>query len=183
MTSPVLMAFFDLPWTPIFLFGIAIFHPWLGMLAVAGGFVLIIVAVLNQIMTREPLGQLSQAVFRSERMGLQIRTEAEMIRSLGMSEASFARWEEARNSALDHEIKSSDLRGTFTATTKTFRLFLQSAMLGLGAYLVLQNELTPGAMIAGSILLGRALAPVELAVGQWALVQRARKGGTVYQNC
>lgn len=176
MTSPVLMAFFDLPWTPIFLFGIAIFHPWLGMLAVAGGFVLIIVAVLNQIMTREPLGQLSQAVFRSERMGLQIRTEAEMIRSLGMSEASFARWEEARNSALDHEIKSSDLRGTFTATTKTFRLFLQSAMLGLGAYLVLQNELTPGAMIAGSILLGRALAPVELAVGQWALVQRARKG-------
>ena len=82
-----------------------------------------------------------------------------MIRSLGMSEASFARWEEARNSALDHEIKSSDLRGTFTATTKTFRLFLQSAMLGLGAYLVLQNELTPGAMIAGSILLGRALAP------------------------
>ena len=176
MTSSVLMAFFDLPWTPIFLFGIAIFHPWLGMLAVAGGFVLIIVAVLNQIMTREPLGQLSQAVFRSERMGLQIRTEAEMIRSLGMSEASFARWEEARNSALDHEIKSSDLRGTFTATTKTFRLFLQSAMLGLGAYLVLQNELTPGAMIAGSILLGRALAPVELAVGQWALVQRARKG-------
>ena len=176
MTSPVLMAFFDLPWTPIFLFGIAIFHPWLGMLAVAGGFVLIIVAVLNQIMTREPLGQLSQAVFRSERMGLQIRTEAEMIRSLGMSEASFARWEEARNSALDHEIESSDLRGTFTATTKTFRLFLQSAMLDLGAYLVLQNELTPGAMIAGSILLGRALAPVELAVGQWALVQRARKG-------
>ena len=144
--------------------------------SVAGGFVLIIVAVLNQIMTREPLGQLSQAVFRSERMGLQIRTEAEMIRSLGMSEASFARWEEVRNSALDHEIKSSDLRGTFTATTKTFRLFLQSAMLGLGAYLVLQNELTPGAMIAGSILLGRALAPVELAVGQWALVQRARKG-------
>lgn len=130
MTSSVLMAFFDLPWTPIFLFGIAIFHPWLGMLAVAGGFVLIIVAVLNQIMTREPLGQLSQAVFRSERMGLQIRTEAEMIRSLGMSEASFARWEEARNSASDHEIKSSDLRGTFTATTKTFRLFLQSAMLG-----------------------------------------------------
>ena len=176
MTSPVLMAFFDLPWTPIFLFGIAIFHLWLGMLAVAGGFVLIIVAVLNQIMTREPLGQLSQAVFRSERMGLQIRTEAEMIRSLGMSEASFARWEEARNSASDHEIKSSDLRGTFTATTKTFRLFLQSAMLGLGAYLVLQNELTPGAMIAGSILLDRALAPVELAVGQWALVQRARKG-------
>ena len=69
MTSSVLMAFFDLPWTPIFLFGIAIFHPWLGMLAVAGGFVLIIVAVLNQIMTREPLGQLSQAVFRSERIG------------------------------------------------------------------------------------------------------------------
>ncbi|MEL7178945.1 MAG: ATP-binding cassette domain-containing protein, partial [Pseudomonadota bacterium] len=73
-------------------------------------------------------------------------------------------------------IEAADASGTFTALTKAFRLFLQSAMLGLGAYLVLINELSPGAMIAGSILLGRALAPIELLVGQWALFQRGREG-------
>ncbi|MGB0440815.1 MAG: type I secretion system permease/ATPase, partial [Paracoccaceae bacterium] len=73
-------------------------------------------------------------------------------------------------------ISSADLLGGFTASTKTFRLFLQSAMLGLGAYLVLLQELTPGAMIAGSILMGRALAPIELAIGQWPLVQAAHRG-------
>ena len=81
-----------------------------------------------------------------------------------------------RNLALVNQLKNSDLSGGFTAMIKTFRLLLQSAMLGLGAYLVLHDQLTPGAMIAGSILLGRALAPIELAVGQWALVQRGRKG-------
>ena len=99
-----------------------------------------------------------------------------MIRALGMTGASFDRWQIARGEALKQQLKSSDLSGGFTASTKTFRMLLQSAMLGLGAYLVLQNELSAGAMIAGSILLGRALAPVELAIGQWALVQRAQKG-------
>ena len=99
-----------------------------------------------------------------------------MIRALGMTGASFDRWQIARGEALKQQLKSSDSSGGFTASTKTFRMLLQSAMLGLGAYLVLQNELSAGAMIAGSILLGRALAPVELAIGQWALVQRAQKG-------
>ena len=100
-----------------------------------------------------------------------------MIRALGMTGASFDRWQIARGEALKQQLKSSDLSGGFiTASTKTFRMLLQSALLGLGAYLVLQNELSAGAMIAGSILLGRALAPVELAIGQWALVQRAQKG-------
>ncbi len=78
--------------------------------------------------------------------------------------------------ALESGIGANDVSGTFTASTKSFRLFLQSAMLGLGAFLVLRGELTPGAMIAGSILLGRALAPIELIVGQSALIQRAREG-------
>ena len=100
-----------------------------------------------------------------------------MIRALGMTGASFDLWQIARGEALKQQLKSSDLSGGFiTASTKTFRMLLQSALLGLGAYLVLQNELGAGAMIAGSILLGRALAPVELAIGQWALVQRAQKG-------
>ena len=90
--------------------------------------------------------------------------------------AAFNRWNQMRSAALGDQLKSADIGGGYSSLTKTLRLFLQSAMLGLGAYLVLQNELTPGSMIAGSILMGRELALIELATGQWGLVQRARKG-------
>jgi len=176
ITSPVLMAGFDIPWTPVFLFGIAIFHPWLAILAVSGGAVLIFIALLNQILTQRPQAQANMAGFQSETLSEQIRSEAEMIRSLGMTGAAFERWHEARNKSLVEQLKTADLGGGFSALTKALRLLLQSAMLGLGAYLVLQNQITAGAMIAGSILMGRALSPIELAIGQWALVQRARKG-------
>lgn len=176
MISPALMSIFDIPWTPVFLAGIALFHPWLGMLAVAGGSVLIFITILNQWLSRGPLLKSNIASFRSNSMSDQLRTEAEMVRALGMRGAAFQRWQTARAESLAETISSSDLTGTFTATTKTLRLFLQSAMLGLGAYLVLKGELTPGAMIAGSILLGRALAPIEQAIGQWAVVQAGVKG-------
>ncbi|MGR3272852.1 type I secretion system permease/ATPase [Thalassococcus profundi] len=176
MASPVLMAFFDIPWTPVFLVGIALFHPWLGYLAVTGGAVLIVIALINQVVTRNPGLNSNIATFKAEKISDQIRGEAEMVSAMGMRGDAFRRWEGARRDALRGQISSSDLLGSFTTLTKTLRLLLQSAMLGLGAYLVLQGELTPGAMIAGSILMGRALAPIELAIGQWALVQRARKG-------
>lgn len=118
----------------------------------------------------------AHATFQSDAMSEQIRNEAELIRSLGMTGAAFNRWNQLRSAALGNQLKSADIGRGYTSLTKTLRLFLQSAMLGLGAYLVLKNELTPGAMIAGSILMGRALAPIELAIGQWGLVQRARKG-------
>ena len=176
MSSPVLTALFDMPWTPVFLLGITIFHPWLGMLAVGGGTVLVIVAIVNQVMTKGPVERANHATLRAERMAEQIRVEAEMVRSLGMQGSTFSRWQKLRGGSLGETIKSSDLGGTFTTTTKTFRLFLQSAMLALGAYLVLQQQMTPGGMIAASILMGRALAPVDLAIGQWQLVQRAMEG-------
>jgi ATP-binding cassette subfamily C protein len=176
MTSPALMSLFDLPWTPIFLIGIAIFHPWHGFLAVAGGAILVIIAVFNQIYTRNPQVRAGMATVMSEGISDQIRNEAEMVQAMGMRDAAFDRWQIARNAALDEHLKAADLGGTFSASSKTFRLFLQSAMLGLGAYLVLLGELTPGAMIAGSILLGRALAPIELLIGNWALIQRAHTG-------
>jgi len=176
MTSPVLMSLFDIPWTPVFLIGIMIFHPWLGYLALVGGAILIVIALLNQLSTREPVSKANMATFKSENMAEQIRNEAEMIRSLGMTGSAFHRWQTARTESLRSALKSADLAGGFNTSTKTFRLFLQSAMLGLGAYLVLQGELTPGAMIAGSILLGRALAPIESAIGQWPMVQRSLKG-------
>ena len=176
ITSPALMSLFDLPWVPLFFLGIFIFHPLMGMLAVGGAVVLLIVAVLNQVMTRKPLEAANAASFASEQLGAHIRNESEMVHSLGMRQAAFDRWQVARGRSLDTTIDAADASGTFTALTKSFRLFLQSAMLGLGAYLVLMNELSAGAMIAGSILLGRALAPIELLVGQWALFQRGREG-------
>lgn len=176
MSSPVLMAIFDMPWTPFFLAGIWLFHPWLGILALVGGGILVLVTVINQWVTRRPSAKSNQATVVAETISGHIRNESEMVQAMGMRDAAFNRWQKARDESLHAQIKSADLVGTFTTSTKTFRLFLQSAMLGLGAYLVLLNELTPGAMIAGSILLGRALAPIEMAVGQWALVQRAGRG-------
>jgi len=176
ITSPALMALFDLPWAPLFFLGIFIFHPLMGMLAIVGAVILLIVALLNQFMSRKPLEAANAASFASEQLGAHIRSESEMVHSLGMRQAAFDRWQVARGQSLDTTIDAADKSGTFTALTKSFRLFLQSAMLGLGAYLVLINELTPGAMIAGSILLGRALAPIELLVGQWAMFQRGREG-------
>ena len=144
MTSPVLMSIFDIPWTPFFLAGIMIFHPWLGMLAIAGGAVLILVTLVNQIFTRTPVAKSNASVFAAESVATQIRNEAETVQSLGMRGNAFSRWQVARDASLHGQLRASDISGTFTSMTKTLRLFLQSAMLGLGAYLVLQNELTPG---------------------------------------
>ncbi len=176
LASPVLMAFFDLPWTPIFIAAIFIFHPMLGWLAVCGGAVLIVIALANQMLSRQPQLRAGQAGQVAGAMSDQLRIEAEMVQAMGMRGAAFDRWQQARGAALEEQIKATDVGGGFTSLTKTLRLFLQSAMLGLGAYLVLQGEMTPGAMIAGSILLGRALAPIELMLTQWPVVQRATKG-------
>ena len=176
LTSPVLTSVFDMPWTPLFLVGIALFHPWLGMLAIAGGGVLILAAVFNQFATRRHTERMLTTTHNANRMSAQMQSEAELVSALGMRDSAFKRWKTVRRMSLQETMATADVGGGFTTSIKTFRLFLQSAMLGLGAFLVLKGELTPGAMIAGSILLGRALAPVELAVNQWAVVQRARKG-------
>ena len=176
MAAPVLMAIFDIPWTPFFLAAIWVFHPWLGALAVVGGLLLILVTLINQTVTRRPVARSSIAAVHAEGMLSQIRSESEMVQAMGMGDAAFRRWQVARDKALDDQMSAADLGGTFTTLSKVFRLFLQSAMLGVGAYLVLQDELTPGAMIAGSILLGRALAPIEQVIGQWPVVQRTVRG-------
>ncbi len=93
-----------------------------------------------------------------------------------MTDSAFQRWSAARNDALATGLDSADLGGRFSSTTRALRMLLQSAILGLGAWLVLQDQLTAGAMIAGSILMGRALAPIEQAIGQWAVLTRARDG-------
>ena len=173
--SPVLLALFDAPWTPIFAAAIFVFHPWLGWLAVGGGAFLILVSWLNQRSTETPLNAANIASLTSERQAENLKSESELVQALGMTGAAFQRWQVMRNRALAQGLAASDTAGRFSVLTKTFRLFLQSAMLGLAAWLVLRGELSAGAMIASSILMGRALQPVEQAVGQWATVTRARQ--------
>jgi len=156
--------------------GIFIFHPWLGYLAVGGAVVLIALALANQGATKRPLEIAAQTTMLAESMGQQVRHEGETIQSLGMRDAAFARWQQARGKSLETTIAAQDAGGTYSALIKTLRMFLQSAMLGLGALLVLEGWATGGVMIASSILLGRALAPIEQIVGQWAVIQRGREG-------
>ncbi len=176
ITSPVAMAPFDLPWSVIFMLGIFIFHPYLGYLAIGGGTLLVAVAIINQLTSKRPLNDANVATYHAEAMGEQLRSSADTIQALGMRKSAFARWIDLRNSSLRAGIKAGDMVGGFGSVTKSLRLFLQSAMLGVGAYLVLEGELTPGAMIAGSILLGRALAPIEMLVSQWPVLNRGKTG-------
>ncbi|WP_170389588.1 type I secretion system permease/ATPase [Ruegeria arenilitoris] len=176
LSSPVPMAFFDVFWTPVFLLGIWIFHPWLGAVAALGGLVILALTGLNRVFSARPMSNASRAVASSEAMSNQLRNEAEIVEAMGMRDATYTRWKTLRDRALKEQIRSADVSGSFANVTKTFRLFLQSAILGVGAFLVLQGELTAGAMIASSILLGRALAPMEQLVAQWQLVQTAKRG-------
>lgn len=176
MASPVFLALFDIPWVPVFLSAIFLFHPYLGFLSIAGGALLIGVTLLNQSMTAKPLQTATGAQIASDRLADQLRDEAELVQALGMRGASFLRWRKSRERAVEAMLSATDLGGSFSTFTKTFRAFLQSAILAMGAYVVLKGEMTAGAMVAGSILMGRALAPVEQAVGGWALVARASEG-------
>lgn len=173
-TSPVMLALFDVPWTPLFIGAIFIFHPMLGWLAVFGAVALIIITLLNAFLTQKKTLEAQMAAGQANSFAEQARRSAEVVRAQGMGAAVSSRWHGMRDKALDETINSSDWTGLFSAMTKAFRLFLQSAMLALGAYLVLQGQMTAGAMIAGSIMLGRALAPIEQSIGQWPTVQRAR---------
>ncbi len=176
--SPAPFAVFDIPWTPVFVGLLFMFHFWLGMAALAGGAIIIFLTVLNQIIAKRPLNEATMASADSENFAEALRRESELVQGLGMRDAGLLRWRAKRDRALDASITASDVSGTIGNVSKAFRYFMQSLMLGLGAWLVLQGELSGGMMIAGSILLGRALAPIEQTIGQWSLVQRARLGWT-----
>lgn len=176
LSSPIVSAFFDLPWTPLFLGLIAIFHPLLGVLALVGGAVLVVFALANQMMSKRVVERSSMMAASAHQVSDGMRDNAELIQALGMRKSAFGKWRMLRSQAVGSELSATDLTGGFSSATRTFRLALQSAMLGTGAYLVLTEGLTPGVMIAASIIMGRALAPIETLIGQWALVQRALQG-------
>ena len=175
-SGPGPFAFFDAPWTPIFLFALFLFHWMLGLLAVFSGVLLLVLALLNQGRTAGLQREAGEASARAFLLTEQMRAGGETVRGLGMRSAALARLATIRNLALGATIAASDRGGAFSATTRTLRLFLQSMMLGLGAWLAIQGAITPGIMIAASILLGRALAPIDQAVAQWPVLQRALEG-------
>lgn len=172
--APVLLALMDLPWTPFFIAAIFIFHPLQGFTAVAGGLVLVVLAITNQVMTARKVRAAQAAAAQAHFFAEQVRSGAEVVMTQGMRASIQRRWLGMRVEGMRQTLAANDWTGSFTTMTRTFRLYLQSAMLAVGAYLVLKNQITAGAMVAASIMLGRALAPIEQAIGQWPMLQKAR---------
>lgn len=176
LASPVLMALFDLPWAPLFLAVIFVFHPLLGAVALGGGVILVAAMVATRRLTRAPLQNAALSAAQAQRMADLFRDQGEAVGALGMQGATHRRWRALRDQAQHHAVTGADRGAGMAVFSRSFRLFLQSALLAAGAWLVLRNELTPGAMIASSIMMGRALAPIDQLVGGWPSVQAAQDG-------
>ena len=175
-SGPGPFAFFDAPWTPAFLFVLFMFHWLLGVLAVISGVLLVALALVNSARTARLQAGANEAAAAAFHFVEQVRAGGETVRGLGMRGAATGRAGALRSAALAGTVAASDRGGAYAAASRTLRLFLQSMMLGLGAWLAIRGEVTPGIMIAASILLGRALAPIDQAVAQWPTFQRALQG-------
>ncbi len=173
LSGPAPFVFFDMPWTPVFLAAMFIFHPWLGFLGVAGGALMVVITGLNQWRSRGALESAHALGARAEMLAEVSRRDAGTIKALGMKDAVLDRIGKARQEAMVAEILASDRSGAYGSASKSLRFYLQSAILALGAALAIAGQITPGAMIAASILMGRALAPVEQGIAQWPAIQRA----------
>lgn len=176
VSGPGPFAIFDMPWAPLYFAVIFLFHWWLGLVAVGGALVLLTLSLINEFATRKPLAEAAAHSARSFTLAEAGRRNAEVLHAMGMYRNYLQRWLGAHDTALGEQTRSSDRAGTITAATKATRLFLQSLMLATGAYLALQQIVTPGVMIAASIILARALAPIEQAIGHWRGFTSARQG-------
>ncbi|MDX5349327.1 MAG: ATP-binding cassette domain-containing protein, partial [Paracoccaceae bacterium] len=174
--SPTMLAIFDLPWTPLFAAAIFLFHPLLGAIALGGGVLLILLTTATRSLTRAPLQIAAAAGGAAQRMAEMFSDHGEVVGALGMRSSAFARWHAARILAQDEAVRAGDRAGALSTFSRSFRLFLQSLLLAAGAWLVLRHEVTAGAMIASSIMMGRALAPVDQLIGGWAALQAAQDG-------
>jgi len=174
LTGPGLTSFFDAPWTPVFIGIIFLFHPWLGMVALAGALMLFALAILSEVMTRKPMREASSDSLMAHRLAESSLRNADVIWAMGMLGDIRKRWQEKHLNALGFTGKASDHIGTFMAFAKFIRPMLQIGILGLGAFLVIEEQITAGVMIAASIIMGRALAPVEASIGHWRSFTSAR---------
>jgi len=175
LTGPGPVAIVDMPWMPVFLAICFLIHPWLGLVALAGGALLVVVTILNEQASRVPAraaandAALRAAVIEAD------RRNSESIKAMAMGPALAKRWTKINDRYIRAQGHASDVVNKFGSISKVLRLISQSAILGLGAYLVIRQELTAGSMIAASIMMGRALAPIEVAIANWRSFISARQ--------
>jgi PrtD family type I secretion system ABC transporter len=174
MASPGIFSLFDAPWVPVYLFVIYLLHPLLFTIAVIGALMLFALALANELATRKPLKAANAQNVGALRKTAAAARNAEVIEAMGLMPGITRRWLSDNQSALQQQMLASDRAGLILTASKFSRLVLQVTMLGVGGYLVLRYELTPGGMIAGSIILSRALQPVEQAIGTWKSLLAAR---------
>lgn len=167
LTGNGLFAFFDAPWVPLYIAVMFMFHPLYGWVGVFAAVVLSILALLNEKLTCRPLQKANQEAVVANIGVTKNLQNAEVVASMGMLDSMRSRWLERHNKVLVWQAKASSTAVILTSISKTFRLLVQSLILGIGAYLVINQEITAGLMIAGSILLGRALAPIDQMIGAW----------------
>lgn len=174
MTGNGLFAFFDAPWMPIYIGLLFVFHPAFGWFAVAAAVILLIVAVINEKSTRKPITEASTENIKAQNLATNNIKNSEVAHAMGMLPGIMGRWLKQHESVLLKQTAASDSAGVFATLSKILRMAFQSSILGLGAYYVINNEMSPGMMIAGSILMGRALAPLDLLIGTWGSFNNAR---------
>lgn len=167
LTGNGLFAFFDTPWIPIYLGVMFIFHPWYGWMGVISAVLLGLLAYVNDKLTNGPLYAANREQMAASSFTNKSLRNAEVVESMGMLGQLRKRWSARVYKVLSLQSVASDRAGAISAISKTFRQIVQSLVLGLGAYLAIQHEISPGLMIAGSILLGRALAPIDQLIGVW----------------
>jgi ATP-binding cassette subfamily C protein len=169
-------AFFDLPWLPVFLVLCFLLHVWIGTAVLLACVALFIVTLLTERATKVPMLGVARAAAGRALIAETSRRNAESIAAMGMQEALAARYSRVNGDFLSANEAATDVIGTYATVSRIFRMAMQSAILGLGAWLVLIEQATPGVMIASSILMGRALAPIEAVVSHWKSFVAARQG-------
>lgn len=178
LTGKGLFAFFDAPWTPIYLFVIFLLSAWLGLFALIAALLLFVLAWFNERATGDLLARSNKLAAGAQNYATTSLRNTEVIDAMGMLAGLRQRWFVRQSDYLAIQGEATDRAALIGGATRSFRLILQSGILGLGAFLVLQDQLTPGGMIAASILLGRALAPVDLAIATWRNFVAARDAYT-----
>lgn len=175
LTGPHILSLLDAPWMPIYIGLVYLLHPWLGHVALVGGVLLFLLALWNERDTREPIGEAGKQMAASTQFAEVSARNAEAIRAMGMLPGLTALWRKRHDLGIGLQGVASDRAGNVAAVAKALRFFLQIAILGVGAWLVIQQECTGGVMIASSIIMGRGLAPVEAAIGGWRGFLQARE--------
>lgn len=169
-----IIPFLDSPWVPFFVLIIFFLHPLLGVVALLGAVALFVLALVSEFATRAPTRQAGEKQLAAWSQAEGAVRNSEVVQAMGMMPSLLRRWSQHNNEALQKQLRASDRSAEISGYIKAIRIFVQVAILGLGAYLVIGGSLTAGGMIAASILLGRGLAPVEQSVGAWRNLQNAR---------